>query len=68
MQEVQDKLNVIINKKLKEQKGKGKKKKKTGVVVRQAKDYGLYDDYQMDDVEEEDDYPHKGRYDDDDFL
>ena len=34
LQEVQDKLNVIINKKLKESKGKGKKKKKTGVVVR----------------------------------
>lgn len=34
-----------------------------------AKDYGLYDDYQMDDVDDEDGYNEGGgRYDDQDFL
>lgn len=62
---IQNKLNVIVNKKIKLDKGKTKKNKKGGVQVGRAKDFGLYDDFKVDDDGEEE---YVGRDADYDFM
>ncbi len=65
---IKDKLNVLINQKIKKEKGKDKKKKKgPSLNVQKNTKIDLYEDFQMDDEEgDPDDY--KGKDDDYDFM
>lgn len=66
--EVRDKCNVLINKKIKMSSSKAKSKKKpVSIKMGGDKNFGLYDDYEMGDMGDEDcDYD--GKDDDYDFM